>query len=55
MSFSAIMDEDGVVTLRPELIEKLGWEADIVLDLSVTAGGEIVLTEAETEKTASVR
>lgn len=43
------VDEEGVITFPPELIEKMGWTEGTVLQWDVEADGKIKLTAASDE------
>lgn len=43
------VDEDGVITFPPELIEKMGWSEGTILQWDVEPDGRIKLTAASDE------
>lgn len=45
----ADIDEDGVVTIPDELMEKLGWKVGDILDYDIKENGEIYITKVEPE------
>jgi bifunctional DNA-binding transcriptional regulator/antitoxin component of YhaV-PrlF toxin-antitoxin module len=48
MPLHVAMDEGGVVTLPPDLIERLGWRSDTVLKLTITPAGDLSTKPADT-------
>jgi bifunctional DNA-binding transcriptional regulator/antitoxin component of YhaV-PrlF toxin-antitoxin module len=46
MPLHVVMDEKGVISFPPELIERLGWQADMDLKLTITPTGDLAIEPA---------